>query len=229
MKHILDAIKVGRTCLNALAEQGVEVEMITDFDKAESIATEIGKPGFTRKLHSAYNDFSEESAFWMFMKEDGVYTASVATRFDHVGREGMADYLSRTTRRHYPHPEADETIRAVLPGLPKDFMGSMAYIGELFMRPGHRGDRKKLRRFMTLLQVAIICKWPVDWIYAFMRDRDVHVGLATLYGFTHQIPGVVQWEEPFPEGRGSNEWLVAVPAEHLEHLMLYHGNSVEGL
>ena len=105
----------------------------------------------------------------------------------------------------------------------------MAYIGELFMRPGFRGSRQKLRYFMMLLHTTIATKWTVDWTYAMMRDRDVKLGFATNYGFAIQIPGVARWSEPAPTGRGSSEWLVAVSAENLSHMMAHYAGSLESL
>ena len=73
MKNALDLITVGGECLGALAEIGVTVEMITDFAYAKELTEDMGKPGLTPKLSSDYNDFTEESGFWLFMREDGEY------------------------------------------------------------------------------------------------------------------------------------------------------------
>lgn len=215
-------------CLAMLEETGTEVEMITDFERAEAITREIGKPGLQPKMALDYNDFTEESAFWMFLKEDGKYIASVAARIDDVGRESMESYFKRTFARHYPHGSG-EAVRGVSKALPQDFCGPMAYSGELFINETSRGSRKKLRAFILLFQVNIFTKWKVDWHYAFMRERDVHRGLASVYGFTHQVPGIFEWCDPAPSGRGDQEWLVAVPAGHLEHMFKYYSQSVERL
>lgn len=228
MKNALDLITVGGECLGALAETGVTVEMITDFAYAKELTEDMGKPGLTPKLSSEFNDFTEESGFWLFMREEGVYSASVATRFDNVGREKMGEYMIRTMGRHYPQ-ERGETLLSFTNALPPNFYGNMAYIGELFMRPGFRGSRQKLRYFMILLHATIATKWPIDWTYAMMRDRDVKLGFATNYGFSIQIPGVARWAEPAPPGRGSSEWLVAVSAENLSHMMAHYARSLESL
>lgn len=228
MKNALDLITVGGECLGALAEIGVTVEMITDFAYAKELTEDMGKPGLTPKLSSDYNDFTEESGFWLFMREDGEYSASVATRYDNVGREKMNEYMIRTMNRHYPHQRSD-TLLHFTDALPPNFHGRMAYIGELFMRPGFRGSKQKLRYFMMLLQTTIATKWTIDWTYAVMRDRDVKLGFATNYGFTIQIPGVSRWAQPAPQGRGDAEWLVAVSADTLSHMMGYYAQSLESL
>lgn len=228
MGNSLDLIKVGGECLNVLGQNGSEIEIITDFHRAEEITEVMGKKSQTAKLSSRYNDFTEESGFWLFMKEDGEYVTGVATRFDNVGRESMGDYMIRTMRRHYPN-DSGETLLEFTDALPPGFYGRMAYIGELFVHPEHRGSRKKLRHFMMLLHCCIATKWRVDWVYAMMRDRDVKRGFGTTYGFSIQLPGVAKWADPAPEGRGSSEWLVALPAQHLEHMMHYYAHSLEGL
>ncbi len=198
-------------CLAMLEETGTEVEMITDFERAEAITREIGKPGLQPKMALDYNDFTEESAFWMFMKEEGHYTACLGARFEDTGRESMQSYLKRTFARHYPN-QSGQALKGVSSALPSGFYGPMVYSGELFINSQNRGSRKKLRAFALLCQVTIFTKWEVEWHYAFMRERDVHRGLASVYGFTHQVPGIFQWEDPAPLGRGDQEWLVAVPS-----------------
>ena len=224
----LDLIKVGGECLNCLAESGCEVEMVTDFQLGERLTEGMGKQSQTAKLSSRHNDFTEESGFWLFLKEDGEYVTAVATRFDDVGRESMGDYMIRTMRRHYPNDQG-ETLLEFTDALPPDFYGRMAYIGELFVHPAHRGSRQKLRYFMMLLHSCIATKWRVDWTYAMMRDRDVKRGFATAYGFSMQFPGVARWAEPAPEGRGSSEWMVATSHQHLMHMMQFYARSLEGL
>lgn len=228
MGNPLDFIKVGGECVSMLAQKGCEIELISDFAQAESLIEDMGKQSQTAKLSSTYNDFTEESGFWLFMKEDGHYVTAVATRFDNVGRENMGSYMIRTMRRHYPH-EGGETLLEFTNALPPDFHGRMAYIGELFVHPDHRGSRQKLRYFMMLLQCCIATKWPVDWVYAMMRDRDVKRGFATTYGFSIQLPGVAKWAQPAPEGRGDSEWLVTLSAEHMDHMISHYAGSLEGL
>ncbi|MDF1668584.1 MAG: hypothetical protein P1U83_03130 [Roseovarius sp.] len=228
MGNALDVIKVGGECTAALAQKGCEVELISDFAYAESLIEDMGKQSQTAKLSSGYNDFTEESGFWLFMKENGHYVSAVATRYDNIGRESMGAYMIRTMRRQYPH-DSGETLLEFTNALPPGFHGRMAYIGELFVHPDHRGSRQKLRYFMILLQCCIATKWPVDWVYAMMRDRDVKRGFATTYGFSVQLPGVATWAKPAPEGRGDSEWLVAVPIQHLDHMMQHYAGSLEGL
>jgi hypothetical protein len=228
MARSLDLIKVGGECLGALAEAGVDVEMISDFHEAERIVTSMGKQDMTAKLSGRFNDFTEESGFWLFMKEAGEYVTGLATRYDNVGQENMGDYMIRTMRRHYPNPSG-EALLEFTNALPPNFHGRMAYIGELFVRPDRRGSRQKLRYLMFLMHTCIATKWQVDWIYAMMRDRDVKAGFATSYGFTMQLPGVAKWAEPIPPGRDHSEWLVAISAPHLSHMMRHYAGSLQSL
>ncbi len=152
----------------------------------------------------------------------------MSVRYDDIGREKMGDYMIRTMRRHYPQQRRDAVL-SFTDALPPNFHGRMAYIGELFMRPGFRGSRQKLRYFMMLLHTTIATKWSVDWTYAMMRDRDVKLGFATNYGFSIQIPGVARWSEPTPPGRASSEWLVAVSQDNLSHMMAHYARSLESL
>ncbi len=109
MRNSRDLIPVGGEYLGALAEAGIEVEMIADFMEAEQLTREMGKDALTPKLSGGFNDYTEESGFWLLMKENGTHVASVASRFDNVGRESMGGSMIRTMRRHYAH-EAGQTI-----------------------------------------------------------------------------------------------------------------------
>lgn len=228
MRNSLDLIKVGGACVGALTEKGCDIEVMTDFEAAEALVRSMGKDSVTAKLSGHFNDFTEESGFWLVMREEGQFAAAVATRFDHVGRESMGDYMIRTMRRHYPH-ESGETILHFTDALPPGFHGRMAYIGELFVHPDRRGSRRKLRYLMILLHCCIATKWTVDWTYAMMRDRDVMAGFATTYGFTVQLPGVAEWAQPAPPGRGNSEWLVALSSDHLAHMVHHYAGSLESL
>lgn len=228
MRNALDLIKVGGACVEELAEQGLEVEMMTDFIQAERITQEMGKAGLTPKLSAGYNDFTEDSGFWLFLRDGDEFITSVAVRYDNIGRETMGDYMIRTMRRHYPNGQG-ETLLDFTHAMPPGFYGRMAYIGELFVKPTARGSRTRLLYFMLLLHCTIAAKWPVDWIYAMMRDKDVKRGFATNYGFSLQLPGVARWAEPAPEGRGDGEWLVALSSDNLAHTMHHYATALEHL
>jgi|SRR6056297_151561 len=228
MRNSLDMIKVGGACLSSLSEQGCDIEVMTDFCAVEELVRSVGKESVTAKLSGRFNDFTEESGFWLILNEGGEFAAAVATRFDNIGRERIGDYMIRTMRRHYPH-EAGETLMSFTDALPDGFHGRMAYIGELFVHPERRGSRRRLRHLMILLHCCIASKWTVDWTYAMMRDRDVMAGFATTYGFTVQLPGVARWAQPAPPGRGDAEWLVALSSEHLAHMLRHYAGSLESL
>lgn len=228
MRNALDVIKVGGACVSLLEEKGCEIEIVADFEAAEKLVRSHGKDSVTAKLSAQFNDFTEETGFWLVLREEGDFTAAVATRCDNVGRESMSDYMVRTMRRHYPHPSG-EALLNFTNSLPPGFYGRMAYIGELFVAPGRRGSRQRLRHLMFLLHCCIASKWSVDWTYAMMRDRDVMAGFATTYGFTVQLPGVAQWAKPAPPGRGDTEWLVALSSDHLAHMMRHYAGSLESL
>jgi hypothetical protein len=228
MLNSLDVIKVGGACVAGLGRNGYRIETVSDFEEMEQLVRTHGKTSVTAKLSSHYNDYTENSGFWLVLWEGETFVAAVATRYDNVGRESMGDYMRRTMRRHYPHPSGD-TLLQFTTALPPGFHGRMAYIGELFVAPGQRGSRQRLRQMMLILHCCIATKWPIDWTYAMMRDRDVMAGFATTYGFTVQLPGVAKWADPAPPGRADSEWLVALSSEHLAHMMSYYAGSLESL
>ena len=191
------------------------------------MALELGKPKFIPRMDPNLNDFTEGNAFWIFLTDNGVPVASTAVRHERVGNESVTSFWKRTFRRHYPNAD-DQTIISVAQPAAARLRGNLIYVGELFVSENSRGSRDTLRLFMMLAHLSVMVRWPVDWCYAFMRDRDVKLGFAARYGFTWQLPCAQVWANA-PEGRSSSEWLVAVTREDLEHMFQAYAISPDSL
>ena len=108
-----------------------------------------------------------------------------------------------------------EKVRA-LPGTPgvylfKDAQGRVVYIGDLFMGPALRTtNRQLLRTLLMLHHCTIRLKWqPFDWLYAFLRDRDVSRGAPWLYHFPRVYPMAHSWTLR-PSVQTGEHWLAAM-------------------
>ena len=228
MTQTLDILKLGSRCMQALAAQGISVEMSTDFVASEAIVREMGKPGIKAILSADFNDFTHENAFWLLMKEGDTYVAAIAARLDDVGRESIQSYMKRILDRQYP-TDKGASVASITGSLPHDFYGRMVHVGELFVRPNARGSRKRLRQFMWMFHATAAAKWTIDWSWAFMKERDVLLGAASFYGFTTQVPDFVKWTGDVPEGRGATDWVILMDQTQLHHQIRYLANSLEGL
>jgi len=214
--------------MQALAAQGLTVEMTTDFLAAEALVLDMGKPGIKPILAAGMNDFTQENACWLLLKEGDTCVAAIAARYDDVGREAIQSYMKRVLDRQYP-AETGQSVASVTPSLPHDFYGRMVHVGELFVRPESRGSRKRLRQFMWMFHATAAAKWNIDWVWAFMKERDVLLGAASFYGFTTQVPDFVSWNGDVPAGRGATDWVILLDQQQLHHQIQYLANSLEGL
>lgn len=183
------------------------------FDACERKAIELGKTELSSIMSPSMHDFTEGTCFWLFLEKEGVPIAAVATKLELLGDEPISQYWMRANRRQYGL-QGEVTVSDTATN---QLRGRVAYIGELFVSKGQRGRREMLNAAMHYLHAMIFLEWGVDFSYAFVRDRDVGVGLAAQYGFTRQIPSPQIWAQA-PEGRSSREWLVSLPRREFVHI-----------
>ena len=137
---------------------------------------------------------------------------------DNIGGESVETYWPRLFRRNYPSGE-DETTSVTPNSAVQKLRGRLIYLGDLYFDARVRGQRDVLETFIWLLHMTAALKWEFDWIYAFMRQRDVELGFSVRYGFTRAIPNAQNWISEHP-GRGSSEYLVMLPrAEFLDGVL----------
>lgn len=218
----MNSLELGKSLtgyLNRLAEAGLQIEMVTDFEQVPETAAHAGRlfqmPGFA--INRA--DHTQNSAFWLFLKQGGSVIGGAAAMLQDLGRESLAEFLMRTSRHQFPNA-AGGGVEQVAAPLARDFGGRLAYIGELAFQPGHRGRRaERLEPFMRIFQILAIQKWDVDGIYAFIPDRHMRARLDLVYGFSRALPRAQKWRQPEPEVRSSSEWFVGSSRLEMEHML----------
>lgn len=212
-------------CEQGLAARGLQIDPTTDFDSGEKRMVAMEKRGFTPMLSSQFHDLSKEDAFWLFLRKDGRDIAGVAARLDRLGSESLSDYWLRSYARLYGL-DTDGVSHLHAPAAVSNIRGKVAYLGEFYFYPFARGSRHLYSLFTHLLFCYCQLHWRPDWQYAFVRKKDVERGLASLYGYTLQLPGAQTWLTPV-RGRTSNEYLVALPSEDLVHAARFYTGSPE--
>ena len=199
-------------CLRRLAEAGIHVEQTSDFEMALDTVKEMDKPYLTDFMSPRKNDFFEANCFWLVLRDDsGGASGMVGARMDDTGREPLSSYSVRKLRNIFPE-EGDVAVRPDrLPRIAGEIMGRVVYTGDLFVGHGLRStNRQTLRTLVMLLYCAIHLKWrDLDWVYAFLRDRDVARGAPWLYHFPRVYPLAHSWTlRPSVETR--EHWLAAM-------------------
>ncbi len=222
----LEMVRVGGACLDSLLINGWQVEQSAKFEAVPEVLRNLGKPAMTPIMEPSRNDFTQTNSFWLFAHDDEGPAACISARMDDVGEEGLGAFLSRSMSRGYP-PLEGGMLRFDADYVGQQMRRKLVYIGELYVRKSARGNREALENLLMLTHSVAALKWQADWHYAFMRARDVKLGMDRTYWFTRRWPGVMEWTNP-PEGRSEMEWLVAIPREDMPQVARYYLKGPKG-
>lgn len=199
-------------CVSRLATSGIHAEQTSDFDLALDTVNKMDKPYLTDFLSPQKNDFFEANCFWLILRDgDGAASGMIGARIDETGNEPLSSYSVRKLRNMFPE-ESDIPVHPDrLPRIAEQIKGRVVYIGDLFF--GHRlrtTNRQLLRTFLMLHYCTIHLKWrDFDWLYAFLRDRDVARGAPWLYHFPRVYPLAHSWTLK-PSVQTGEHWLAAM-------------------
>lgn len=207
MRILERALAVGRLAAH-LESKGFEVEELAELGEVHGILEEVGK-GYLTPYNSPYaNDFTQANALWLVARKDGRPAFVGCARLEDLGSESVSDYWRRLFVRHHG---AQAVFSDVHPEVERELRGKLVYFGDLYVADWVRGSRDTLRAFVALGHLAVSLKWDPDWVYCFIRERDVLRGAGALYGFTRQFGLAFEWQCEPPSPRNGTEMLVAVP------------------
>lgn len=224
----LETIKLAAICVERLKSKGYTVDQICDFSLVEKLSAKMGKDYITPIMSPKFHDFTRETAYWLFLREGEKVVGSVGVRFDNLSGENIQNFWSRIFARHYQEL-GSLPVRDAAGPICSDIAGKLAYVGDLFINPAARGSRSTLAVLLMLSHCISDLKWDPDWIYGFMRERDVRLGFASKYGFTRQIPGAQQWAI-LPNSRpGDTEYFVTTCRSDRRHMTKYYSDSPDEL
>lgn len=195
----LDALQLSdllHRCQSELHQAlGFRVEQTRDFDAVSAIADNIGKPFFNGHLSPDRNDFFTNEAFWLILKKEDQPIGMVGARFNDTGHDNLGDLYRRRLGRLYPEIVANLPADRAQPHFAHRISGKVLYFGDLFIVRDHtRPDTNYLDLIMTMMFILGLMSWPqIDWMYSFMRDKDMRDGRAYRYGFTRQYKFASSW------------------------------------
>lgn len=143
------------------------------------------KGGLTRHFAPDTRVFPAGEAFWLALepKEGGPFRGFIAVCREDVGNAGFAAHIVDIWRDNY----RDSLGQALAPcevqaGVFHQICGDVAYLGDLWVHPAQRGAGNA-RRLMALAQVIAFERWPLDWIYCWIRQADFIKGNAARWGW----------------------------------------------
>lgn len=208
----LSVAMLASDCVARLAEAGIHVEQTSDFELALELVQAMDKPYMTDFMSPRKNDFFEANCFWIVLRDDkGEASGMVGARMDDTGREPLSAYSVRKLRNIFPEEDSVPVQPDRLPRIADEIAGRVVYTGDLFVGNGLRTtNRRTLRTLVLLLYCSIRLKWrDFDWLYAFLRDRDVSRGAPWLYHFPRVYPLAHSWTLK-PSVETGEHWLAAM-------------------
>mgnify|MGYP001801901451 CR=1 FL=1 len=145
--------RLAAECLKVLDQSGYDVEQCIIDAKCEERMRAMGKPYVTPSLSPTMNDFTAQSAFWLFLQLDGLDVAGVGVKYQDVAKENVAEFWERTISRQYPPSGKSTTVSVDIKDAISEFAGRLIYMGDLYVRDGQRGSRNTLTIFVRLLHL----------------------------------------------------------------------------
>lgn len=207
-KKLLDLAHV---CQKGMEKNGVALVPDEDLRRFEINMSDLGKPGVHPMISSAWHDFSAGDAVGFQLRVNGVCAGGLAARFLDLGRGQLCDHLRSSYMRYYGKNSAEVVTDF---NSATEFGGRVVYLGELFVVPECRGLISWGYVFHYIFTLCAL-RWNPDWIYSFMRDKDVGRGKDKQYGFWHCAPMPQRWLVDAP-GRSESEYLVRISACEIE-------------
>ena len=220
----LEIMKRAVPCLAYLEAQGFQVVSSDNFMDVERRVAETKRTRQNPMMSIRRNDFTSESAFWLFLEQEGKTIAGVSAKFENLGTEPFDAYLRRTSRHQYDR-HADPITHIARP-VAEEIKGRLIYIGELEFHPDFRGQRTVFRAFIRLHLSLAAMKWDFDWFYAYLPDA--HISLTSVYSFTWVMPEAITWRDPVPAGRQNDHWMIGFPRKHFEHVWGLSDEKIPG-
>lgn len=178
-----------------LKQQGLSVVRGTDFDVLEARLKSSEKVALTEHFKTALNTYTPANAFWVaVLDEDGSLAAVGAARLDDLQRLPLVDYWRKYWFRCYPAAsDRRATMAEIQPRYGAHITGRIVYMGDLWVRREFRlsGVGSTLTQ---LIQIDAVDEWRPDYLYGWMRPRDVARGFWAACEFRHLQPCGITWE-----------------------------------
>ena len=209
MRTLETANRLGQLC-QFLADKDFEIEELTDLSTIGEIANNMDKPYLTPMSSADHNDFTEMNHICLVARKNGKPIMMGCARLEDIGAEPVSSYWTRVFTRAYGAPSSPPVISNINPEVERNFTRKLVYFGDLFVAKGGRGNRSALRAFVAIGHLAVSLKWDPDWIYCFIRERDLMLGASAMYGFNRDFGSPFEWVDEPPHPRNRSEQLVAL-------------------
>ncbi|SPF81345.1 hypothetical protein [Pseudoprimorskyibacter insulae] len=205
----LSQLMVTSQLLERLSQGGYSLRMPADFSEVPALVETTGRERQMPMMDVTRHDFTQGTAFWLFLEKDGEVIGGAAARLEDLGSETYPAFLSRIAVSYYGAIHGQSPVENVARPVVDLLKGRLVYIGELQIKKGHQGDMAAVKTFMKILMSIAASKWRnFDAMYAFVSER--HRLLAVEYGFTVQVKNAIRWRNDPPPGWANSHRMVVL-------------------
>jgi len=212
-EHFEDLGRVSNYYRGQMETRGLQLRHSTDFTKLREAIETLGgviSPFFC----PSQNSFFRSEAFWVGVFQDGQCIGTLASRYQPLGLETLAEYTARTVDRY--HNNSQERL-VCSSGRPQRFMeetnGNLVYCGEFKVAP--EAQKSGIGKLLSdYVQTIAWAKWPeAEMLYIFMEDHLARRGLFALIEVSVQLPRALRLVDHRPQAKYdlATLWIGAKP------------------
>ncbi len=205
-------------------QAGMRVTMKTDFREYAEVRKSVRPDSDVSAMfdHRCTEDLSDGRGFWLHCHNpEGETVALQAARVDWIETslaQWCMPWMSTLYRMRGDKVEP-ETYRPLPNSTAERIKGWVAYHGEFWVQPEHRGRvaGNLLEALPRLGLMMIYMRWNPDHVWGVITDILAARGAGIRMGFTTQQPSLLNWEIE-PEGAGRSETMVCCDNRDLAFL-----------
>lgn len=197
---------------------GLELYVPRSLSEIPDLVRETGRGIPKPQFQMSRQSFTEERAFWHFLRHEGKAVAGCAAQIHRIDHDGFEAFFRRTSQLHFDR-EGDPVDWIAEP-VSSELFGNVVYMGELEKAKAYRGDEAITHALLRTVMCRAMLKWPhTDHFFAFMPD-ELRVNVVD-WGFSTAIRRGVRWRAPHPEGRPSEHLVAMASSTQLAHEALW--------
>ena len=201
-----ELLRAGEVCVTRL--RTAELEVGQEFFGAgiHEVVARIGKPFLTKQLDPWHNDFTTNRHYWTTLRHQGDLVGMSGARIDDIAPGEFVPFLRNQMRRLFSNGKGEVLAPQAFPPEFAQISGSVAYLGDFFVIPEHRGKSFDKSAYTLLLYTQAMVEWRFDWLYLFIRREHAERDYFGKYLIPTSYPASMLWSDP-PAERNDGDYI----------------------
>lgn len=203
---------------------GLIARETTERSRVLAVSEKVGKTFYNTYLSPHDNDYFDPEILWLILSDKaGNDVGLVGSVHKNTGSKPLATYYRERLSRQHPTVLRDFAGADLQPNIANLIKGRVCYFGDLFVIEEHRHPSTNYLEFVMLVMFLLArIKWSeVEWMYSFLRAKDLEGGAAYRYGFTRTYPNASSWGVGV-SGNPLEYGLAVLPRSDLDELLRRH-------